>query len=72
MEYRRLSSVNSEISKHVNYDHPDHSISVDKVKILEVELMWFERGLRGAIQIKILEVELMWFERGLRGAPDMD
>ena len=40
------SSVNSEICKHVNCDLPDHSISLDNARIWEVELEWFERGVR--------------------------
>ena len=55
MEHRRPSSVNSEVSKHVNCDQSDHSISLDNVRILEVEPKWFERfrGMREAIQIWI-------------------
>ena len=41
MEHRKSSSVNSEVSNHVNCDQPDHSISFDNVKILVVEPMWF-------------------------------
>ena len=33
MEPRTPSSVNSEVSKHVNSDQPEHSISYDNVKI---------------------------------------
>ena len=29
MEHKRPRSVNSEVSRHVNSDHPDHSISLD-------------------------------------------
>ena len=46
MEHRIPSSVNSEVSKHMKSDHHDHSISLDNVKILEVEPKWFERGVR--------------------------
>ena len=53
MEHRRPSSVNSEVSKHINCDQPDHSISLDNVRILEVEPKWFERGVREAIQMWI-------------------
>ena len=55
MVHRRPSSANSEVSKHVNCDQPDHSIhvSMDNVKILEVEPKWSERGVREAIQIQI-------------------
>ena len=37
MQHKRASSLNSEISRHVNCDHQDHSISLDNVRILEVE-----------------------------------
>ena len=56
MEHRKLSSVNSEVLKHVNYDHPDHCISLDKVKILEMES--FVRGVRKASQIRISNLTL--------------
>ena len=36
MEHRRPSSVNTEVSKHIICDQPDHSISLDKVRTLEV------------------------------------
>ena len=52
-EHKRPSSVSSEVSKHINCDHPDHSISLNKMKILEVELKWFERRVREAIQIRM-------------------
>ena len=45
-----LVSVSSEVSKHIN---GDHSISLDNVRILEVEPKWFERGVRESIQIRI-------------------
>ena len=49
IEHRRPILVNSEVSKHVNCDQPDHSISLGNVMSLEVELNWFERGVREAI-----------------------
>ena len=52
-EHKRASSVNSEVSKHINCDHSDHSIPLDNVKILEVEPKWFERGMRAVIQIRM-------------------
>ena len=42
MEHRRASSVNSEVSRHVKCDQPDHSISVDNVRIMR----WNRSGLR--------------------------
>ncbi len=37
LEHRRPSSVTCEVFCHVHLDHPDHSISMDDTKILEVE-----------------------------------
>ena len=53
MEHRRPRSINSDVSRHINSDHPDHSITLDNVRILEVELKWFERGVRESIEIII-------------------
>ena len=53
MDHRRRSWVNSEVSRHVNCDQPDHSISLHSVKILSVESKWFERGVMKAIKIRI-------------------
>ena len=44
--------MSSEASKHVKCDNPHHSTNLDKVKILEVELTWFERRVREAIRIR--------------------
>ena len=53
LENKSSSSVNSEVSRHKSCDQPDHSITLDYVKILEVELKWFKRGVRESIQIRI-------------------
>ena len=37
MEHKRRSSVNSEVSKHIHQDHKDHSVTLDKTKILSVD-----------------------------------
>ena len=58
MEHRRQRSTSSEVSRHVNCDQPDHSISVDNVRILEVELTWFKKAVREAIQIWINNLTL--------------
>ncbi len=36
----------SEVSQRVHMDQPDHNISMDVTKILEVESKWFERGVK--------------------------
>ena len=63
VEHRRPSSVNSEVSRHVNRDQPDHRISFDKVRIFEVERKWFERGVTEAIQIRINNLTLEKYTR---------
>ena len=50
MERKRRSSVNSEVSKHLH--HKDHSVTLDKAKILLVDHIWFERGVKEAIYIR--------------------
>ena len=57
-EHRRPSSANSEVSKHINSDCPEHHIDMDNAKILEVEPKWFERGVREAIHIRMLKPTL--------------
>ena len=52
-EHKRTSSVNSEVSRHINCDHPDHSITLHNVRILEMVPTWFEREVRESIQIRI-------------------
>ena len=46
LKHKRPSSVNSEVFRHINCHHPDHNITLHNVKMLEVELKWFERGVR--------------------------
>ena len=52
-EHRRPSSSTSEVSKHLHTEQPGHSVQLDKVKILDVEPRWFERGVKEAIHIKV-------------------
>ena len=52
MEHKRRSSVNSEVSKHIHQDHKDHTVTLDKTKILSVDHRWFERGVKEAIYIR--------------------
>ena len=51
-EHRRPSSVNSEVSKHIHTDCPDHGVQLDKTEILAVEPKWYERGVKEAIYIR--------------------
>ena len=58
LEHRRPSSKNSEVSQHIHVDHPDHSVSLDEAKILDVEPRWRERGIKEAIYIRKLQPSL--------------
>ena len=51
-EQRHPSTITSEVSQHVNQDHPQHNIHMETAKILEVEPKWFERGVKEAIHIQ--------------------
>ena len=51
-EHRRPSSVNSEVSKHINIESSSHTIGLDNTKVLSVEPKWFGRGVKEAIYIK--------------------
>ena len=51
-EHLRPSSVNSEVSRHINKDYPSHQVHVKEVRILSREKHWFERGIKEAIQIR--------------------
>jgi hypothetical protein len=52
-EHRRPSTVTSEVSRHINSDHPEHSISMDATEILSVEPRWFEKGVKEVIHIRV-------------------
>ena len=57
-EHRRPSSTTSEVSKHIHTDSPDHTITLENMKILAVEHKWFERGVKEAIHIRALKSSL--------------
>ena len=57
-EHRRPSSVNSEVSKHIHKDNPEHGVEMDKTEILAVEPKWFERGVKEAIYIRATKPSL--------------
>ncbi len=48
----------SEVSGHVHLDHPEHNISMDDPKILEVEPKWSERGAKKATHIWTIQPSL--------------
>ena len=52
LEHRRPSSTSSEVSQlsqHIHNESPGHKIDLEKVKILDREPRWFERGIKEAI-----------------------
>ena len=51
-EHRRPSSTTSEVSRHIHVDQPDHSIDIEKTRILAVEPRWFEHGVKETIYIR--------------------
>ena len=53
LEHRRPSSTSSEVSQHIHIESPGHKIDLEKVKILDREPRWFERGVKEAIYIRI-------------------
>ena len=52
LEHQRPSSVNSEVSKHIHIELPGHSVSLEKVKILDSEPEFFARGVKEAVYIR--------------------
>ena len=52
LEHRRPSSSTSEVSNHIHIDSPGHSVSLDRVEVLDREASWFERGVKEAIHIR--------------------
>ena len=53
LEHRRPSSTSSEVSQYIRIESPGHKIDLEKVKILDREPRWFERGVKEAIYIRI-------------------
>ena len=51
-QHRRPSSKSSEVSRHLHSHSPPHSISLADTKVLNVDLRWYERGVKEAIHIK--------------------
>ena len=57
-EHRRPSLTTSEVSKHIQVDHPQHSVKLDNTEVLTTEPRWFERGVKEAIYIRALNPSL--------------
>ena len=53
LEHRRRSSTSqSEVALHLHVDAPDHSVSLNEVRVLDREPKWLERGIKEAIYIR--------------------
>ena len=53
LEHRRPSSVSSsEVAAHIHIESPGHHLEFDKVRILDRETRYFERGVKEAIHIR--------------------
>ena len=57
LEHRSPSSTSSEVSQHIHIESPGHKIDLEKVKILDREPRWFERGIKEAIYMVELAVK---------------
>ncbi|KAH3737362.1 hypothetical protein DPMN_043945 [Dreissena polymorpha] len=51
---RRQSSPSSEVSRQIHDCKPDHTITMENVRILDRGPSWFERGVKEAIYIRAL------------------
>ncbi|KAI8510832.1 hypothetical protein Bbelb_117480 [Branchiostoma belcheri] len=52
LEHRRPSSSTSEVSQHIHIESPGHTVTLDKVRILDTEQDYFVRGVKEAIYIR--------------------
>ena len=50
--------MGSEVSQHVHVDRPEHGVSLDKVKILTMENMKFEKEVKETIYIRVAKPSL--------------
>ncbi|KAI8491760.1 Arachidonate 5-lipoxygenase [Branchiostoma belcheri] len=51
-EHRRPSSNTSEVSQHIHIESPGHTVTLDKVRILDTEQDYFVRGVKEAVYIR--------------------
>ncbi|KAI8518867.1 zinc finger protein [Branchiostoma belcheri] len=51
-EHRRPSSSRSEVSQHIHIESPGHTVTLDKVRILDTEQDYFVRGVNEAVYIR--------------------
>ena len=52
------SSTKSEVSQHIHIESPGHSVDLKKVKLLDKDDRWFERGVKEAIYIRAYKPSL--------------
>ncbi|KAI8521389.1 hypothetical protein Bbelb_011430 [Branchiostoma belcheri] len=52
LEHRRPSSNTSEVSQHIHIESPGHTVTLDKVRILDTEQDYFVRGVKEAVYIR--------------------
>ena len=57
-EHKRRSNTSSEVSQHLYIDSPGHHVDFDKVKVLDRDTRWFERGVKEAIYIRAAQPSL--------------
>ena len=53
-----MCSTTPEVSQHIHTDSPNHTITSEDTKILSVEQIWFERGVKEVIHIRTLKPSL--------------
>ncbi|KAI8510999.1 hypothetical protein Bbelb_119150 [Branchiostoma belcheri] len=49
---KRPSSNTSEVSQHIHIESPGHTVTLDKVRILDTEQDYFVRGVKEAVYIR--------------------
>ena len=58
-EYWRPSTSSSEVSQHLHLKgRPPHQVSMDSIKILDREHLWFQRGLKKSVYIRMPHTDL--------------
>ena len=57
-EHKRPSSTSSEVSQHIHIESPGHHVDLEKVKILDRDSRYFERGIKEAVYIRALQPSL--------------
>ena len=45
-EHHKPGSVNSEVSKYIHKNNPEHSVEMEKTEVVAVEPKWFESEVK--------------------------